>query len=275
MTRKPVVSGKFYAGDSEDLKIQIKNCFLHPAGPGTLPVGRGQKRGLSGLIVPHAGYMASGPVAAWGYYEASLLVQPAVVVIVGPNHTGLGTRLSLWTDGAWSTPFGEVDIDEDLCRKLIENSNGLIQADTSAHLYEHSIEVQLPFLQYVYSQISLVPIVMTDQRLELALILADIIKKSIGDREDMLIIASSYLNHYESHEKTMKKDSRLVQLLVEGKYEEAYSLTREERISACGLGPMVAVRSLFTEMNVLKNTSSGEIIGDRYRTVGYLASILR
>jgi hypothetical protein len=116
---------------------------------------------------------------------------------------------------------------------------------------------------------------MTDQRLETALMVSEILEKVSSERKDLLIIASSDLNHYESHEITMEKDSELVGLLIERKYREAFDVSRERRITACGLGPIVAVRESFESMDVLSNTTSGEVIGDRYRTVGYFAALLQ
>ena len=274
MIRRPVVSGKFYADNEEELKSQIRNCFFHPVGPGSLPHGWEKNEGPIGLIVPHAGYMASGPVAAWSYWKAGALVKPSTILIVGPNHTGLGTKLSLWLEGAWETPLGSVEIDHDFGRSLMAESNGMIMPDTSAHLYEHSIEVQLPFLQFLYSDFKIVPLIMTDQRVEVALSLSEIIKKELMGRNDVLVIASSDLNHYEAHEVTMEKDNQLLSLILDGKYRESYELSQEKRITACGLGPIVAVRNSFESMEVLCSTTSGEVMGDRYRTVGYVAALL-
>lgn len=275
MIRKPVVNGKFYADEGEDLKRQIENCFLHPVGPGELPPEPKEGETSLGLVVPHAGYMASGPVAAWGYYVAATAIVPTTVILIGPNHTGLGGGLSVWPEGAWKTPLGSLSIDEELGRELLKNSGGLLDTDTVPHLYEHSLEVQLPFLQYIYGKVKILPIVMSDQRLEVALSFGERVGEVITGRKDILLIASSDLNHYETHERTMKKDTALVTLLVEGKLEEAYELARVQKISACGLGPMATVRSLFSRMEVLKNTTSGEVMGDNYRTVGYLAALLK
>ena len=275
MKRSPVVSGKFYADDSEDLKSQIKNCFFHPIGPGSLPKNPGRSESSVGLVVPHAGYMASGPVAAWSYWKSYSLITPSTVIIIGPNHTGLGTRLSLWNEDSWDTPLGEVEIDKELGKSIMTMSSGLVVSDTTAHLYEHSIEVQLPFLQFLYRDFKIVPIIMSDQRLEVALMVSGLLRKILSEKSNLLIIASSDLNHYESHETTIEKDRRLVNLVKERKYAEAYEISRSERITACGLGPMVAVRETFESMDILCNTTSGEVIGDRYRTVGYLAALLK
>ncbi len=275
MIRKPVVSGKFYADDRADLRSQIENCFLHPAGPGRLPEGVVESVDRLGLIVPHAGYMASGPVAAWGYYEAARRIDSSTVILIGPNHTGLGGDVSIWLEDPWETPFGRVEIDSELGDRLRDSSGRLIEEDKSAHLYEHSIEVQLPFVQYVFPGSKIVPLVMTDQRLETALALGEIIGKCTLGSSRVLIVASSDLNHYESHTETMEKDIELTEYLVSGDYKEAYRISKERKITACGLGPMVCVRSIFKDMEILKNTTSGEIIGDRYRTVGYLAAFMK
>jgi len=142
--RFPIVAGQFYPEDPLELENEIKNSFLSPKGPGRLPSKRGNSRVL-GVIAPHAGYMFSGPCAAWSYLAIAESQPIDVFIIMGPNHTGRG-RTSTITDD-WKTPFGIVKCDIAVARLLAANSN--IEIDPTAHTNEHSIEIQLPFLQFI------------------------------------------------------------------------------------------------------------------------------
>src|SRR5690606_20521026 len=123
---------------------RIQWCYQHPLGPGKLP-GKPSKQGnINGLIAPHAGYVYSGPVAAWSYQALASDRLPETVVILCPNHTGIGSGLSTMTEGAWETPLGEVEIDNEFATELL-NYYPLLDDDSAAHTNEHSCEVQLPF----------------------------------------------------------------------------------------------------------------------------------
>lgn len=148
--RRPAQAGGFYPGQKTSLVSEIEKCFLHRLGPGKLPELRekGERRIIS-AVSPHAGYMFSGIVAAHLYFALAQDGIPDSIVVLGPNHYGVGTGLSAMDEGAWQTPLGDAEIDSDLARAILANS-GMIDVDASAHSHEHSIEVQLPFLQYVY-----------------------------------------------------------------------------------------------------------------------------
>ena len=148
--RHPCQAGAFYEGNAESLKRQIRNCFLNKLGPGQLPtVVENGPRSVVGLICPHAGYMFSGPVAAHSYYQLAIDGKPDLVFILGPNHTGLGSGLAVMNEGVWRTPLGDVEIDAEAANQVVQESK-IVDVDETAHSYEHSIEVQLPFLQYLY-----------------------------------------------------------------------------------------------------------------------------
>jgi len=148
--RRPVQAGSFYSGTAESLKKQIEECFQHKLGPGKNPTVQKGPRNIVGLVCPHAGYMYSGPVAAHSYYNLAIDGKPDTVVIFGPNHTGEGSGLAVVKEGAWRTPLGDVQIDEAVAHEILRKSK-IIDVDDSAHAHEHSIEVQLPFLQYLYN----------------------------------------------------------------------------------------------------------------------------
>lgn len=276
MDRNPVFAGRFYASSAEELEKQIIACYDHPVGPGNLPgpVFSSANRN-AGLIAPHAGYMYSGPVAAHGYLELSRIGKPRKIIIIGPNHTGYGARLSIWPEGNWHTPLGTLRIDESLVSDLEQNSGGELKPDTSAHLYEHSIEVQLPFIQHIFgNDPTIAPIIMTDQSINAVRTLAEAISSILEKEEGIFIIASSDMNHYDNHESTLRKDGLLIEALLTKEVERIYQIARENRITACGLGPITVVLQLFDKLEILKHATSGDVSGDRYHTVGYLSAIL-
>ena len=169
----------FYAGSVASLKQELESCFKHKLGPGKLPNGEpiSQDRIVT-LVCPHAGYKYSGPVAATSYYELAGYRTPDNIVIIGPNHTGMGSAISLMNQGKWSTPLGEIQINTDLADSIIKNST-IVDVEEEAHIYEHSIEVQLPFLQYIYgNNFSFVPICMMMQDLKTSRELGEAIHKS-------------------------------------------------------------------------------------------------
>ena len=165
--RYPAVAGSWYAGTANRLKRQIEELFTHSLGPGSLPSkSKEGPRSIVGLVVPHAGYLASGPVAAYAYHYLAKDGKPEIIVVFGPNHTGRGSALALMNEGAWRTPLGDVEIDAEVASKILSESR-IIDVDEEAHAYEHSIELQLPFLQYLYgSGFKFVPVCFMMQDLE-------------------------------------------------------------------------------------------------------------
>src|SRR3989304_969740 len=144
--RRPTQAGAFYAGDAEALRAEIESCFLHRFGPGKLPkIDLKGARRVVGLVCPHAGYVYSGPVAANAYFELASDGKPETIVILGPNHTGYGSALGLMDSGVWRTPLGDVEVDSLVAHEILRETR-LVDMDESAHRFEHSIEVQLPFL---------------------------------------------------------------------------------------------------------------------------------
>ncbi|MFH0897516.1 MAG: AmmeMemoRadiSam system protein B, partial [Candidatus Bathyarchaeota archaeon] len=198
MIRLPCQAGTFYSSSAAALKKQVEECFLHRFGPGNLPKVEAGPQKLTSLISPHAGYMFSGPIAANGYYLAAQEGRPDTVIILGPNHTGYGSGVSIMVEGVWRTPLGDVEVDTELA-KDIQQSSELIDIDENAHRFEHSIEVQLPFLQYVYgTTFKLVPICMMMQDLQTSCDVGESAAKAASGR-NVLIIASTDMSHYEPH----------------------------------------------------------------------------
>lgn len=275
MERQPIVSGVFYQGNTMALTNQIKGLFNHSEGPGKEPTVKDQKIQQSfGLIMPHAGYMASGPVAACGLTEAAKMGHPESIVILGPSHTGTGMPVSVWDKGVWVTPFGDVAIDEELASFFFDEYE-YASINYDAHINEHSIEIQLPLLQYVYGRdIKILPITMMDQRKQTAKEIGQVFAE-MKKKKKILFIASTDLNHYESEEITRQKDEEVISHILSSNVERLYSSITEHDISMCGFGPVSALlTSGLGEPRVIKHSTSGVMTGDYSHVVGYLAAIL-
>jgi len=277
--RRPAQAGSFYPGQKTSLISEIEKCFLHRLGPGKLPElqEKGERRVIA-AISPHAGYMFSGPVAAHLYFALAQDGIPDTIVILGPNHYGVGTGLSAMDEGTWQTPLGEVEIDSDLAQEICRNS-GMIDVDASAHVQEHSIEIQLPFLQYVYGNcFKFVPISMMMQDLESSRNVGKAIAKSVGDN-NTLILASSDMSHYEPQKTAERKDKLAINAVLKLDEEELQNTVESENISMCGYGPVssaiVAGKLLHgVSAKVTSYQTSGDITGDYGQVVGYLSAVI-
>jgi hypothetical protein len=274
--RLPCQAGAFYEGRTETLNKQIEQCFLHALGPGKLPdVVKMGPRQIVGLVCPHAGYMFSGPVAAHAYYKLALDGKPDVVVVLGPNHTGYGSALATMNEGLWRTPLGDVEIDSETANQIVREAR-IVDIDESAHRFEHSIEVQLPFLQYLYdSHFKIVPICFLMQDLSSAREVGQALAKTLANK-NAVIIASTDMSHYEPQEKAVKNDLlalRAVEAMDEAKF---YSTIESHNITACGYGPIIALIEAAKimrakEAKLLCYKTSGDVIGDYSSVVGYAA----
>lgn len=270
--RSPVVAGRFYAGDKSGLSKQIEDCFKNPHGPGEIPEVQKGSRKIVGLVSPHAGYPYSGPVAAHGYSKLARDGKPERVVILGPNHSGLGSDISIDSSDSWKTPLGEIRIDDELRRKLLDNT-GLIELDSLAHSKEHSIEVQLPFLQYFFGNDSkFVPICMKNQNLKTSEELGRAIEDSID--ESTLVIASTDLTHYEPQKTAEEKDRKAIEKMKKLDWKGLINLVSDENLSVCGYGPVastiLASKGIGGEKGELfKYATSGDTAGPSDQVVGY------
>lgn len=279
LIRKPAQAGMFYAGTKEELLGQIEECFRHEFGPGELPsIGKNKERKIIAMVCPHAGYMYSGPVASKAYYALAADGKPEVFIILGPNHTGYGSGVSIMTEGSWETPLGIASIDDKLANKIWRASN-IIDIDDLAHRYEHSIEVQLPFLQYIYGDVKFVPIVMMLQDLETCKMVADAIAKSVSGL-DVVVIASSDFTHYEAQSRAEKKDRIAIEAILKLDENEFYSVIERHNISICGYGPIsvaiLAAKKLGAKKaELLQYKTSGDITKDYSGVVGYSAIAIK
>ncbi|MFQ5761669.1 MAG: AmmeMemoRadiSam system protein B [Candidatus Bathyarchaeia archaeon] len=275
--RPPNNAGSWYAGSASSLSRQIeRECFLHPLGPGRTPTLTAEDKGdILGLLCPHAGYMYSGPVAAHSYGGLAENRRPEVVVIMGPNHTGVGSGVSIMMEGAWRTPLGDVAIATEVA-KAIQRNSSYIDIDEKAHMYEHSIELQLPFLQFIYgSGWQFVPICMMLQDLDVATDVGQAMGKALQGRK-AVVVASSDMSHYEPQHSAEAKDTHAIEAMKRLDEVALNEAVNRFNISMCGYGPamstIVAVKTLTANVGrLLKYATSGDTMGDRSAVVGYCA----
>ena len=272
--RAPAVAGMFYPSTEDELKKALEGSFLHPIGPGRLPEEVRGETPPPFLIAPHAGYIYSGPVAAHSYVQLEGRAVPEAVVVLGPNHYGVGTPVSIYPEGEWVTPLGSVEVDSKLALRLAELS-GVFSLDELSHVREHSIEVQLPFLQYVLGRFKFLPICILDQELATCLEVGRALAEAARERR-LLLVASTDFTHYEPDESAKQKDSKALEMIRTLDAEGLYRAIRRHGISMCGYGPVAAIleaarRLGAREAVVLKYATSGDVTGDRGAVVGYAA----
>jgi len=277
--RKPTVANAFYAGTKAELTEQIAECFTGPLGPGKVPkpVEHGPRK-ILGIVSPHAGYIYSGPVAAHGFSRLATDGLPEAFVILGPNHTGYGSGVSIMTEGSWETPLGELPIDSTLA-KQIQKATSIIDIDEEAHAFEHSIEVQLPFIQFLYGDAAkFVPICMMMQDLRTSREIAKAIIEQSKDR-DIFIIASSDFTHYEPHETANRKDKMAIDAITRLDDAALNELGENSKVTMCGYGPisvLMAAGNLVggVKAELLTHKTSGDATGDKSAVVGYSSLVL-
>jgi len=278
--RKPAVAGYFYESDEDLLRERIKWCYTHPVGPGRIPTKLGDKRSIKGLISPHAGYEFSGPVAAFSYLELAEDGVPETVLILCPNHTGMGSGLSTMTEGSWLTPLGEVPIDTEFAEKLVSNYP-LLDDEPSAHLREHSCEVQLPFLQELGQDFKLVPICMMMQDLETSQELGRAIAATVDELDrDMVVIASTDFTHQMPHEVAEAQDAKVLEAIETFDEEEMIKRIITNNVTMCGYGPVATTMAASKAMGardarILKYATSGDTSGNYTSVVGYGSAVFR
>jgi AmmeMemoRadiSam system protein B len=272
--RPPAFAGSWYAGTPDRLRSQIEESFTNRLGPGSLPaVVESGPRNVVGLVCPHAGYMYSGSVAAYSYFQLATDGKPDVVVIFSPNHTGRGSALAVMSEGAWRTPLGDVEIDTETADKILERSQ-IVDVDEMAHAYEHSIEIQLPFLQYLYgSDFKFVPLTFMMQDLVSSREVGKATAEALSGK-NALVIASTDMSHYEPQERAEKKDRMALEAAVKMDEEQYYSIIESQAVSSCGYGPTIAAITASKELGAKKAKllcyrTSGDVTGDYSGVVGY------
>ncbi len=267
MIRMPAVAGRFYEAKPSLLQREIE-AYLTVREP---------REEVIGCVCPHAGYMYSGHVA--GAVYGRILV-PDTVIIMGPNHTGLGHPAAVMASGTWQMPFGPVEIEERLARLILAESEVLAE-DVEAHLYEHSLEVQVPFLQYLNPRVRIVPICLSMLSLPEIEDIGQACARAIslyGER--VLLVASTDMSHYVPHSVAKEKDMLAIERILELDHVGLLEVVVREKISMCGVVPtaatLVAAKILGARAaELVKYATSGEVSGDFYQVVGYAGIIIR
>ena len=266
MIRKPAVAGQFYPSAKEALKNAVNEFLQYDARP----------MKVLGLAAPHAGYIYSGATAGHTYASA---VIPKKCIVLSPNHTGVGASAAIMSSGEWSTPLGNIPVDEKLASTLQQNCS-LLKDDATAHVAEHSLEVQLPFLQAKQPDLSIVPITLQHLSFDDCEALGKAIAKTIKESgEEVLIVASTDMNHYENETTTRHKDDMAIHKVVTLDPKGLLSTCGEHRVTMCGVIPtaimLIACKKLGAkEAKLIEHTTSGDVSGDYDAVVGYAGFIV-
>jgi AmmeMemoRadiSam system protein B len=272
--RQPAVAGRFYPRHPEELRSEALGylCVADDRADD-------QKLGVRaiGCIAPHAGYMYSGHVAGAVFARIDV---PQRCVVLCPNHTGMGRALAIMSEGAWAMPLGEVPIDGELAGALKQQCP-LLQEDSAAHRAEHAAEVELPFLLLRQPKLKFVPIALGVAQFEPLEQLGKALAQAIAaQKERVLIVASSDMNHYESDAITRAKDHRAIERILSLDPRGLYDVVTQQAISMCGFGPAVAMLTAARQLGaksaeLVKYATSGDVSGDRNMVVGYAGVVVR
>lgn len=264
------MAGQFYAGDRAGLTREVEGCFKGPLGPQRLPeVVKGPRKILGG-ISPHAGFVFSGGVAAHLYAEIASDGVPKTFVILGPNHTGHGSGMALSVED-FETPLGVAKVDQELAKALRKD---LVDVDNNAHHFEHSLEVQLPFIQYLTQNFTFVPICMGFQDYDAAISLGETIREASHGR-DLVVIASTDFSHYVTAGTAKSKDRMALIAIETMDPKKLYDVVIDENISMCGYGPVMAMLTACRggKARILKYATSGDVKPMR-DVVGYASVVV-
>lgn len=265
MIRSPAVAGRFYPSDPRELAAEIDIYAPPRAEKGV------EKLPALGCIVPHAGYMYSGHVAGAVY---SSLQIPSRCILLGPRHFPQGQPMAILTEGAWKTPLGEAPIDSELASKLA-HAFPLLREDPVAHEREHSLEVQIPFLQRIVPDFRFVPVVLVSDRYDALEQLGQAVAQVVsGQTDPVLVIASTDMNHYESDAVTREKDRKAIERILALDPRGLYDTVRKEGITMCGYAATVAmvvamIQLGAKEAKLVRYATSGDVTGDHSEVVGY------
>lgn len=266
MIRKPAVAYQFYPGESAALKKTMESLVKE----------KSLKEDAVAIIAPHAGYIYSGKVAGSVYSRVNI---PDNILLLGPNHTGLGERAALMSNGEWEMPFGKVAVNQAIAHLLIEESH-IFSDDSTAHAREHSLEVQLPFIQYLNPKASIVPVTIMYMGYEECKELGKAVANAIRRYNDkILIVVSSDMNHYERDALTKKKDRKAIDKILALNPRGLMETVSSENISMCGVIPATVALAAAKELGAKKAelidyATSGDTSGDYEHVVGYAGILI-
>ncbi|MDI6642141.1 MAG: AmmeMemoRadiSam system protein B [Elusimicrobiota bacterium] len=265
MIRKAICAGTWYPKEKEEVAKYLQS------------IPSSEKQSAIGCVCPHAGWMYSGKVAGKVY---SKLNPYETYILIGPNHTGFGMQASIFSEGSWQLPLGKIDIDEELSKEIIKNSE-FLQSDTEAHIREHSLEVQIPFIQYISPNAKIIPITIMSDEFEVAKDISNAISQAIKKQtKKILIVASTDMTHYEQHEYAKKQDMQAIDRIINLDAEGLLNVVRDRGISMCGVSPtaivILACKNLGAKKaELVQYSTSGDITGDYDAVVGYAGLIIR
>ncbi len=269
MIRKAKVNGTFYPGDAKTLRKTIRT-FLEQV------TTKQKYQNILGVIAPHAGYLYSGQCAAYSYSALSK-ENFKKVVIIAPSHRFGNFQFSVGNFSHYETPLGTVAVDQDICSKLLQNDG--FEFAPAAHNSEHSLEVQIPFLQFINPKATIIPILVGRQNPESSHYLAKVLNAVLDKQKDSLrFVISSDLSHYYSSELAEEKDEKLAQFVRAQDINSLVSAIRQREVEACGFGGIITLMDLakrwnYTGSELLHYTHSGMISGDMTQVVGYLSAL--
>ena len=264
--RKPSVSGMFYPSDPDEIKNLLKGYFEKA------DIKKEEGRPVC-AISPHAGYVYSGPVAAYSY-KIFQNKNIKTFIVIAFSHRPFFTNIAVSDADFWETPLGNIKVDKDIAQKLVDSSK-FIKFFGEGHNAEHSLEVQLPFIQYIDKNASVVPVSFGSQDYKFAEILADAICGIIKGRDDVAVIASTDMSHYNPYNEAVEMDKKAVEIIQTLNVEKLYKNITDDKIELCGTAPVATVMLIADKMNlkptVLKYANSGDTAGDKKQVVGYTA----
>lgn len=267
--RTPAVAGTFYSDDRAQLISQIRDSFSGPFGPGSAAPLSDSER-VFGVISPHAGYAYSGQVAAQSYHAISSQ-EHKLAIIIGPNHRGTGADVATSGECMWQTPLGDVVVDSEATG--FAGMHDILDTSFDSHAQDHSLEVQVPMLRFVFPQIRILPIIMKRQDIETAISLGDAVAR-IVQKTGAIIVGSSDFTHYVPNQHAHRQDMELLDALCSMDVERFYDALERLCASVCGYGAIAAVMSSCrilgaTRGVLLQYATSGDITGDKDSVVGY------
>ncbi|MFO7765514.1 MAG: AmmeMemoRadiSam system protein B [Pelovirga sp.] len=266
MIRQPVVAGLFYPSSTSELKRQLASFITTTE----------EQKEVSAAILPHAGYVYSGDVAG---EVISRIKVPQLVVLLGPNHHGRGGQIAVTGADSWVTPLGEVAIAADF-RTYLLNQIPQLTVDDRSHEQEHSLEVLLPFLQYVQPQLNVVPVALKDLDLEESSRFGESLARAINNwNQPVLLVASSDMNHFLPAQENARLDARAIAAMTRFDPSGLYQVVDENQISMCGVLPVVSVMAAAKALGaqhceLVRYSHSGEKSGDNSRVVGYAGLLI-
>lgn len=262
MIRKPVVAGAFYPGNERELVREMREMVEVVE----------SKQKVIGLISPHAGYVYSGSCAGKGFGRVEV---PDTVILLGVNHHGLGHAYAVDGHDKWSTPLGEIEVDTVLRDELVRGSE-VFAVDSNAGLKEHSLEVQVPFIQYINPRAKILPIAISSVNRSALIAGGHELARLIKDRTDILMVSSTDMSHYIDADTAKKRDTKAIEKILELDAGGLFETVGEHRITMCGVAPTTmmlaaAVALGAKKAEIIEYTHSGKVSGDYYQVVAYLS----